>query len=351
MKSFRLSCSRCSSAFWSLASGYGYPCCEAGGTTELLVDGSSAKIARGRVAGPALGGVLVAVVGPGWALGRDAVTFAASALLFSRINLRSKNVKVRTGFTADLRKGWVDFRYRRWLWVMVCQAAVIVPMWLVVYQLLGPVYGKQVLGGAAPWGVVVSGFTAGLVAGAALALMWKPRQVGVVVCAGTGSMAVPLAAIAAAVPLPVLVVATGVAGTGLAVSMTVWASLVQERIPADWLSRTLSYSTLGQILPVPFGYLFAGPAAQLFGVRATLATCALIITAAAVVPLAIAQVRGLCLVPEQTLDAAALAKSRNARPRAAASSTARPHPSGSPQHAVPRDHRRLSSSANKGARP
>ncbi|WP_406486424.1 MFS transporter [Streptomyces sp. NBC_01563] len=244
------------------------------------------------MAGPALGGVLVAVVGPGWALGRDAVTFAASALLFSRINLRSKNVKVRTGFTADLREGWDDFRYRRWLWVMVCQAAVIVPMWLVVYQLLGPVYGKQVLGGAAPWGLVVSGFTAGLVAGAALALMWKPRQVGVVVCACTGSMAVPLAAIAAAVPLPVLVVATGVAGTGLAVSMTVWASLVQERIPADRLSRTLSYSTLGQILPVPFSYLFAGPAAQLFGLRTTLATCALIITAAAVVPLAIAQVRG-----------------------------------------------------------
>lgn len=186
---------------------------------------------------------------------------------------------------------------------MVCQAAVIVPVWLVGYQLLGPVYGQQVLGGAAPWGVVVSGFTAGLVAGAALALMWKPRQVGLVVCAGTGSMAVPLAAMATAVPLPMLVVATGVAGTGLAVSMTVWASLVQERIPADRLGRTLSYSTLGQILPVPFGYLLAGPASHLIGLRTTLAAGALVITAAAAVPLAIAQVRGLCLAPQATKDA------------------------------------------------
>lgn len=40
-------------------------------------------------------------------------------------------------------------------------------------------------------------------------------------------------------------------GTGLAVSMTVWASLVQERIPADRLGRTLSYSTLS----VPCGKL------------------------------------------------------------------------------------------------
>ncbi|MFF1691688.1 MFS transporter [Streptomyces sp. NPDC058254] len=305
-----------------------------------------------KVAGPALGGVLVAVVGPGWALGWDALTFAASALLFSRISLKAKTVKVRTGFTADLREGWNDFRSRRWLWVMVCQAAVIVPVWLVGYQLLGPVYGQQVLGGAAPWGVVVSGFTAGLVAGAALAMMWKPRRVGLVVCVGTGSMAVPLAAMATAVPLPVLVAATGVAGTGLAVSMTVWASLVQERIPADRLGRTLSYSTLGQILPVPFGYLLAGPASHLFGLRTTLAAGALIIAAAAVVPLAIAQVRGLCLTPQAAKDAdgvvstaraerqnaratsTAPAKSRNPRSRAAALSTARPNSAGSPQRST-----------------
>lgn len=256
-----------------------------------------------KVAGPALGGVLVAVIGPGWALGWDALTFAASALLFSRIGLKSKTVKVRTGFTADLREGWDDFRSLRWLWVMVCQAAVIVPVWLAGYQLLGPVYGQQVLGGAAPWGVVVSGFTAGLVAGAALALMWRPRKVGLVVCVGTGSMAVPLAAMAAAVPLPVLVIAAGVAGTGLAVSMTVWASLVQERIPADRLGRTLSYSTLGQILPVPFGYLLAGPAAHLIGLRTTLAVGALVIAAAAVAPLALTQIRGLCLASAVVGDA------------------------------------------------
>ncbi|MFF7401758.1 hypothetical protein [Streptomyces murinus] len=110
-------------------------------------------------------------------------------------------MKSRTGFTTDLRKGWDDFPSRR-LWVMVCQAAVIVPVWLAGYQLLGPLHGHRMLGGAAPWDVVVSGFTAGLMAGAALALLRKPRRVGVVVCASTGSMA-------AVVPLPVLVVATG----------------------------------------------------------------------------------------------------------------------------------------------
>ncbi|MDO0939248.1 MFS transporter [Streptomyces sp. DG2A-72] len=255
------------------------------------------KIAQNlvKVSGPAIGGLLVAVFGSAWAIGWDALTFAASAVLFARIDLKPGAVKVKAGFLADLRDGWTDFRSRRWLWVMVVQGALVVPVWLVGYQLLGPVYGARFLGGAGLWGLVVSGFTAGLVAGAAVALMWRPRLVGRVVCAGTGSLALPLAAMAAAAPLPVLVAATAAAGTGLAVSMTVWSGLVQERIPADRLSRALSYSTLGQLVPVPFGYLLAGPVSRAVGVRATLAGGALVIVLAAVVPLLIRQVRALAL--------------------------------------------------------
>lgn len=256
-----------------------------------------------KIAGPALGGVLVAVSGPAWVIGWDALTFAVSALLFARIDLAAVPVKVRACFLADLREGWADFRSRRWLWVMVVQAAVVVPVWLVGYQLLGPVYGARFLGGAGAWGVVASGFTAGLVAGAAVALMWRPRLVGRVVCLGTGSMALPLATMAAGAPVPVLTVAAAAAGTGLAVSMTVWAGLVQERIPADRLSRVMSYSTLGQILPVPVGYLLAGPVSRAVGVRSTLAAGALVIALAAVVPLAIRQVRGLSLAAAEPAPA------------------------------------------------
>ncbi|MEW2243502.1 MFS transporter [Streptomyces sp. NPDC026666] len=275
------------------------------------------KIAQNlvKVGGPAIGGFLVAAVGSAWAIGWDAATFAASALLFARIDLKPGVVKVKTGFLADLRDGWSDFRSRRWLWVMVVQGAFVVPVWMVGYQLLGPVYGERFLGGAGLWGLVVSGFTAGLVVGAAVALMWRPRLVGRVVCAGTGSLALPLAAMGAAAPLPVLVAATVAAGTGLAVSMTVWSGLVQERIPADRLSRALSYSTLGQLVPVPFGYLLAGPVSRAVGVRATLAGGALVIVLAAVVPLLIRQVRTLALagqsahepVPTETVGVSARA--------------------------------------------
>ncbi|MER5796625.1 hypothetical protein [Streptomyces sp. NPDC001980] len=188
-------------------------------------------------------------------------------------------------------------RCRRWLGVMVGQAALIGPAWLAGYQVLGPLYGQRVLGGAGPWGVVVSAFTVGLIAGAVLALVWRPSAAGVTVCAGTGALALPLAAIAVRIPLPVLVAAMLVAGAGLEIAMVAWASLLQERIPGDRLGRTLSYSALGQTLPVPVAYLLTGPAAELLGLRTTLAAAAALITTAAVLPLALPQVRALTLAP------------------------------------------------------
>lgn len=255
-----------------------------------------------KIAGPAVGGVLVAAAGSSWVIGWDAVTFAAAAVLCARLDLAPAKAKVRTGFVADLREGWADFWSRRWLWVMVLQGSVVVPVWLVGYQMLGPVYGKDFLGGAAGWGLVVSAFTGGLVVGAAAALVWKVRRVGVVVCVGTGAMALPLAAMAAHLPLVLVAVAACAAGTGLSLSMTVWASLVQERIPKEKLSRVMSYSTLGQVLPVPLGYLAAGPASAYFGVRATLAAGAVAIVAAMIVPLLLRQVRTLTLAPVEVAE-------------------------------------------------
>ncbi|MFG2963312.1 MFS transporter [Streptomyces sp. NPDC048288] len=247
----------------------------------------------GKAASPALGGVLIAAAGPAWAIGWDAVTFAASALLFARAGALPRAVRSRTRFAVDLRQGWRELWCRRWLGVMVCQAALIGPAWLAGYQLLGPLYGQRFLGGAGLWGVVVSAFTGGLIVGAVLALVWRPSGAGFTVCAGTGALALPLAAIAARTPVLVLVAAALLAGAGLEVAVIVWASLLQERIPGDLLGRTLSYSTLGQTLPVPAAYLLTGPAVESLGLRTTLAAAALLITVAAVLPLALPQVRGL----------------------------------------------------------
>lgn len=178
------------------------------------------------------------------------------------------------------------------LWVMVTRASVMVPVWLAGYQLLGAVYGLEVLGGAAPGVGSSPGSPPGWWPVPRSRCCGSPRLVGVVVCLGAVSMGLPLAAMSAAVPLLVLVATTVAAGTG-EFSMTTWASLVQERIRVQKLCRTMSYSTLGQILPDPVGYLMAGPLPRHLGLRPTLASGAVVIAAAAVVLLAIGQIRRL----------------------------------------------------------
>lgn len=252
-----------------------------------------------KVGGPALGGAVVALAGPAWAIAWDAATFAAAALLYTRLGLGEDRLKTKSRFGRDFKAGWDDFRSRRWLWTMALQGAFLVPVWLIGYELLGPVFGQRYLGGAAAWGAVVSGFTAGVVAGAALGLLWKPRLVGVVVCLGNGLLAVPLAAMAANAPVPALMASTALAGTGCAFAITTWGAVMQAHVPADRLSRVYAFSDMGQIGPVPLGYLAAGPLAAWLGLRPTLAAGALLVALAATVPLAVRHVRLLDL-PEPT---------------------------------------------------
>ncbi|MEU6443197.1 MFS transporter [Streptomyces sp. NPDC047046] len=250
-----------------------------------------------KVGGPAVAGVLVAAVGPASAMAWDAVAFVVAAVLCARLRLPPAPARVRTGFVADLRAGWGDFVSRSWLWTMVAQGSVIVPAWLVGYQLLGPTYADAHLGGAAAWGLVSAGFTAGLLLGSGVVLVWRPVRVAVWVCVGTGTLAGPLVGMAAGLPVWVLVLLTVVAGAGLATSATSWATAVQARIPSDRLGRVTSYSTLGQTLPVPLGYLLAGPLAHFAGLRITLAGAAVLIVAAMLAPLCLAQVRAMTLEP------------------------------------------------------
>jgi hypothetical protein len=198
----------------------------------------------------------------------------------------------------DLREGWSEFWSRRWLWIMVGQGSAGVLCWLVGFQLLGPVYAAEQLGGAAAWGLIASGFAAGLAGGSVVAMLWRPRLIGPVVCAGIGSMALPLAAMAGGAPWPWVAVAAAVTGVGLDVSIVSWSTLLQQQVAADRLSRVSSVNALGQILFAPVGYAAAGPVSEAVGVASTLAACAALITLAALVPLAAPEVRWLAASPQ-----------------------------------------------------
>ncbi|MEW2575435.1 MFS transporter [Streptomyces syringium] len=244
-----------------------------------------------RVGGPAVGAALVVAAGPPSVIACDALSFAGAAALLAPLAVRGAAPAPRTAFGHQLRDGWADFRSRRWLVVMTWQSALVLPVWMAGYQLLGPVYGQRALGGAGAWGLVMSGFAAGMVGGSGVALWWRPRGVGVVACAGTAVMAVPPAAMALHTGTAGLVLAAAAAGAAASLSTTVWTGLLQDVIPPDRLGRVTAYSAFGQAVTVPLGYLAASPATRVLGLRETLGLGAVLITLLAVLPLLLPEVR------------------------------------------------------------
>lgn len=167
-----------------------------------------------KVLGPVVGDVIVAAGGAAWALAWDAVTFAVAAVLLLGPRLDAPLV-APGGVLSDLRAGWAGFWSRTWLWTYTAVGTVLVAAWLAGFQLLGPLVAAEQYAGARDWGLIQAAFTCGLLVGTLVCLRWKPYRLLTVAVVAAGALALPLAAMACTVPLPLVLPATTLAGGGL----------------------------------------------------------------------------------------------------------------------------------------
>lgn len=153
------------------------------------------------IGGAALGGALVAAVGPGWVLAVDAASFAVAGALRAFLDVSGTPVRTRRGgILRDLRDGWQEVVSRPWLWAIVLQFSLVNAVISAAEAVYGPLVAEEHLGGPGPWGLALAAFGAGTAGGALLMTRLKPRRLLL-----TGSLCVfPLAlpSAALAVPLP-----------------------------------------------------------------------------------------------------------------------------------------------------
>jgi predicted MFS family arabinose efflux permease len=248
------------------------------------------------VGGAAVGGVLVAAVGPGWGIAVDAAMFATSGALFSRI--RVADVHAGTAVADEpstwrrLREGWGEFTQRRWVWVVVLQFMVVNASLTGGIAVLGPAVADDSFGRRA-WGFVLATQTLGMVVGGLIALRWQPRHALRYGVALTSLTAVPLLVLAhapSAVVLAVTMLADGIAIEQFGVA---WDVSLQQNVPADRLARVYSYDAVGSFVAIPVGQMLVGPIAAGVGVEATLTGAAVLVVMATLAALASGSVRGL----------------------------------------------------------
>lgn len=247
-----------------------------------------------KVLGPALGGLVVALVGPGWALAFNACTFLLSVFFLASIRL-PQPIKSNASVLSAFRAGWKEFSARRWYVIMVAQSTVTVLMWLVGFQLFGPVVSHSSLGGAFAWGLISGGFAFGLVGGSLVAVAVRPQRVGITVSLCLAAQALPLVALAVVAPIWVIVGAAVLAGIALDISIVSWSAFFQEQIPEGLQSRLSSISTFGQLLPVPIGYVLFGLLSGYVSNTVMVSLMSGILVVAALLPLLMPSIRQLRL--------------------------------------------------------
>ncbi|WP_431886274.1 MFS transporter [Micromonospora wenchangensis] len=224
----------------------------------------------GMIGGTALGGLLVAAVGPGWGLAVDAVTFAVAAVAFAGVRVpAARGAAARTGVVADLREGWTEFAARTWVWVVVLGFMVLNAALAGGVSVLGPAVADATIGRSA-WGLVLAAQTVGMVVGGIVALRLRVRRLlllGVVCMVAESLLLLGLALTPTLVALLAAAVAVGIAVEQFAVA---WETSIAQHVPADRLARVYSYDMLGSFVAIPLGQVAVGPAAAVIGTRDTL---------------------------------------------------------------------------------
>ena len=263
---------------------------------ELLQQGSAmSRLAMNaaQMTGAAVAGVVVAAIGPGWALVFCAIGVAGTVPALLSIRAGARERLPGAGLLADIREGWVEFRSHSWLWAIVGQYCIVMMAWYGSFQVLGPVVAKAHLGGPAAWGAITASESVGLVTGGLVALGRAPRRPMLFV-AGIGAViALSPLSLAMLWPLPLICLASFGVGALTEIMMVQWTVAMARNIPPERLARVSAYDALGSMMAMPVGALAAGPVAAVIGVRQAQYAAAAAIIAVSTVALLPRDVRGM----------------------------------------------------------
>ncbi len=226
-------------------------------------------MASAGIVGTAIGGVVVAGVGPGWALAVDAVSFAVSAFFLAQLRLPEHISLPPQSFLADLHDGWREFTARTWVWVIVV-AASIGNMMASVFIVLGALISKESLGGPLAWTAIVTSLAVGSLIGGFIALRVHVKHPLLFGSSLLGFFAVPMALLALEAPVWLIAAAALFSGGASMIFNALWETALQRHIPSAALSRVSAYDWFGSLAMQPLGLVLAGPAAAAIGAATTL---------------------------------------------------------------------------------
>ncbi|MEU0568768.1 MFS transporter [Nonomuraea sp. NPDC005983] len=252
----------------------------------------SVSVRTGIMLGPALCVALVAVAGTRSAYVVTAVVFLVSAVLFWRVKEPAWSPAPRASFASDIATGVAEARRRPWVLAILLFSTVSLMFVLAPTQVLLPVVSTAHFGSPAVYGVALTCYGIGGLAGGLLTMAWRPRAVGVVAMVSMALYAAaPLSLLLSGSALPIFV-CFAVAGAGVEMYAIQWEVALQREIPDHLIGRITSFAWLCSFGLMPFGQALTGPLAELTSTGVVLGVAAAIVL---VVPPCLLLVRGMTI--------------------------------------------------------
>jgi hypothetical protein len=221
--------------------------------------------------------------------GIDAVSFAVSASFLLRLQVDSLMRSEHRHFYRELREGWSEVSSRAWVRAPMIGFAIS-NICFASFLVLGPVVFHNHLGGPRDWGIVSTCGAVGAIGGSLASARFKPHRPLTTCFIVSALIAVPIAALAGPLPMPVIAAASLVGFGAIGFANTFWETTLQRDIPQRVFARVRSYDVLVSFVFMPIGMLAFGPIAQQLGFTATLLGAA---TVAVVTNLVVALVPGV----------------------------------------------------------
>ncbi len=249
-------------AMQGLASGLFQPAF--GGIVPLLVDtaqlgSANALIAISRqaafVIGPAIGGAIYGAAGSATIFAVDAASFLVSAALLALARPRSFEPEPSEGLVGALTSGFRYVASVPWMWVTIGMFSLSVMVGYASFQVLLPkLIEEKWSGGVGSYGLVFALQGVGMVIGSIVLGQVSPRhRRGPLIYALLSVNSGLTVAVALTPSFAGAALASVLRGSCLGFGITLWDTMLMQRVPERMLSRVISMDWFGSLGLLPVG--------------------------------------------------------------------------------------------------
>lgn len=235
----------------------------------------------GMAAGAGLGGLLVATVGPRYALLVDAATFGVSllTLLWIRLPRVAPEQSERASIFKDVKEGIAEVRKRAWVWTIILQGTVQVFLIFAPYVALVPIASANRYGVSA-YGWISAAGSIGMIVGSTLAGRIVTKRPGLWAMNALAPSALLPLCLAINVPLWAFCAGAFAAWLGIGIFVVFWFTALQKEFPLEVQGRVFALESVATFGLNPIAYAVAPLIAFAIGLNAfaIMATIVLIIS-------------------------------------------------------------------------